>query len=97
MNVQPTQLFDSVLINKRYQRILCRILVPILMMHSELSGAQVAPLSYAAVGVSTAVALNKADEVATNAINRAGSVASLTSAKIAQDIQLLIANARQNF
>jgi hypothetical protein len=75
-----------------------RTTIPILglLAFSVPAGAQIAPLSFAAAGVSTEMALNKADDMVSQAIMRAGSVGSMTSAKVARDVQLLIADARQN-
>jgi hypothetical protein len=57
--------------------------------------AQVDPLSFAAAGVSTSLALDKAEQTANNLIQQSGNVASLTSSKIARDLQMLISDARQ--
>src|SRR5690242_14791812 len=59
------------------------------------SEAQVPGLSFVETGVATSVALNKADAVGTHLIQQAGQVSSLTSSKVARDLQLLIDNARQ--
>ena len=59
------------------------------------TSGQGGPLSFVAAGVTTEVALDKADEVGTHLIQQAGQTASLVSSKVARDLQLLIENARQ--
>lgn len=58
------------------------------------TSGQVGLLSFVAAGVTTDVALNKADEVGSHLVQQAGQMASLTSSKAARDVQLLIENAR---
>jgi hypothetical protein len=58
------------------------------------AGGQGGILSFVAAGVTTGVALDKADEVGTHLIQQAGQTASLTSSKVARDLQLLNDNAR---
>jgi hypothetical protein len=57
--------------------------------------AQVAPLSFAATGVATSLALDAAEKKANNFVQQSGAVASLTSSKVARDLQMLISDTRQ--
>jgi hypothetical protein len=77
----------------RFKKIIVCLLAFILS--SPRAGAQIQPLSYAAFGVATSVALDNAEKKAEDLINQAGAVASLTSSKIARDLQMLISDARQ--
>jgi hypothetical protein len=72
------------------------VLLILLGVTSNPSVAQVPALSYAAIGIPTSLALDKADDVVSRAIIRAGSEGSMTSAKVARDVQMLIADVRQN-
>ena len=57
--------------------------------------AQVTPLSFAAAGEATSLVLDTAEKKANDFVQQSGNVASLTSSKIARDLQMLISDARQ--
>jgi hypothetical protein len=78
------------------QRCLALVVFAVLtLVPINTSQAQLGALSFATAGVATSVALDNAEKKADGLIQKAGAVASLTSAKVARDLEILISDARQ--